>query len=368
MKLAILGTRGIPNNYGGFEQFAEFVSVELVKKGHDVTVYNPRSHPYKKNEFKGVKIIHINSPEKTIGSAANFIYDYLCLKDAAKENFDIIYEAGYATCSPFFHLLKNTTTRLITNMDGLEWQRSKWNFLTKKLMKYLEGLAVKRSHYMISDNPGIQDYYKKNYEKDSFLIAYGASLSLQPQEKDLKQFAVTPENYFMLIARMEPENNIDLILQAFKKANRTEQFLVIGSYENKYGKFLFKKYNSKQIRFLGSIYDKRVLDSLRFYSKAYLHGHSVGGTNPSLLEAMAASAFVIAHNNPFNASVLKSNAFYFDSVENLCALYQTIDNYAADRKLFIQNNIEEIDTNYRWQTIINKHEEIFRQILLISRI
>lgn len=102
MKIAILGTRGIPNNYGGFEQFAEFVSVGLVKKGHDVTVYNPHFHSYNCNEFKGVKIIKIKSAEESIGAAGNFLYDYRCLKDAAKRNFDIIYEAGYATCSPFF--------------------------------------------------------------------------------------------------------------------------------------------------------------------------------------------------------------------------------------------------------------------------
>ena len=102
MKIAILGTRGIPNNYGGFEQFAEHLSIGLVQKGHDVTVYNPHFHPYNIPEFKGVTIIKIESPEKKLGSAGNFIYDYRCLKDAMYKKFDIIYEAGYATCSPFF--------------------------------------------------------------------------------------------------------------------------------------------------------------------------------------------------------------------------------------------------------------------------
>ena len=137
MKIAILGTRGIPNNYGGFEQFAEYISIGLVKKGHDVTVYNPSFHPYKETKFKGVNIIKAYSPEEKLGSMGNFIYDYNCLKDAKQRNFDIIYEAGYATCSPFFYLLKSKKSKLITNMDGIEWKRSKWNFLTKKLMKFL---------------------------------------------------------------------------------------------------------------------------------------------------------------------------------------------------------------------------------------
>jgi glycosyltransferase involved in cell wall biosynthesis len=250
-------------------------------------------------------------------------------------------------------------------MDGLEWKRSKWNFLTKKLMKYLEGLAVKRSHYMISDNAGIQQYYKDNYAKNSFLIAYGANVSEQPNKNYLTQFSVMPENYFILIARMEPENNIDVILQAFKNSGRKEPFLVIGNYETKYGKYLHKKFSNTQIKFLGSIYDKNILDSLRFYCKAYLHGHSVGGTNPSLLEAMASSAFIIAHKNPFNNSVLKLNALYFDTIENLCELYRSLDeNLQPTKELFIQNNIAEINTHYRWKCIIEQHEKVFKEILL----
>ena len=249
MKIAILGTRGIPNNYGGFEQFAEIISVNLVTRGHQVTVYNPVSHPYKCNEFKGVKIIHIQSPENKIGSAANFVYDYYCLKDAVKRNFDIIYEAGYATCSPFFYLLKKTGAKLVTNVDGLEWKRSKWNFFTKQLMKYLEALAVKRSQYLVSDNPGIQQYYIEKYNKNSFMIPYGADVNLTADKSDLDAFNISEQNYFMLIARMEPENNINLILQAYKNSGRQEPFIVIGNYTTKYGKLLYKKYNSTQIIF-----------------------------------------------------------------------------------------------------------------------
>jgi glycosyltransferase involved in cell wall biosynthesis len=364
VKIAILGTRGIPNNYGGFEQFAEFISVGLVQKGHEVTVYNPHFHSYNSNEFKGVKIIKIKSAEEKIGAAGNFLYDYNCLKDAGQRNFDIIYEAGYATCSPFFHLLNGSKAKLITNMDGLEWMRSKWGFFAKRLMKYLESLAVKRSHYLISDNPGIQQYYKKKFNKDSFLIPYGADLSQHPDKKDLEGFKVLPGNYFMLISRMEPENNIDVILQAYKQSERREAFLIIGNYETKYGRFLFKKYNNDQIRFLGSLYDKKILDSLRFYCKAYLHGHSVGGTNPSLLEAMASSAFIIAHKNPFNSSVLKSNALYFDTIENLRQLYSNVEEkLCLYKETFTNNNADQININYRWQSIIDQHEEIFYNIV-----
>lgn len=368
MRIAILGTRGIPNNYGGFEQFAEYISTGLVKKGHHVTVYNPHFHPYKLTEFKGVNIIVINSPEEKIGSIANFVYDYKCLKDAAERNFDIIYEAGYATCSPFFYLLKSTNTRLITNMDGLEWKRSKWGFFAKRVMKFLEKLAVKRSHYLVSDNQGIQEYYRESFNKESFFIPYGADININHDRNDLSGFKVTADDFFIIIARMEPENNIDIILKAYQKSGRTEPLLVIGNYETKYGRLLYKKHNKNGIRFLGSIYNKKVLDSLRYYSKAYLHGHSVGGTNPSLLEAMASSCFIIAHQNLFNKSVLKRNGIYFESIETLKNIFINIDTIINHKIEFITNNLEEINLNYNWESIISKHSTIFEKIISESKV
>ena len=145
MKIAFLGTKGIPNNYGGFEQFAEYLSVRLVALGHQVTVYNPSFHAYQATEFKGVTIKKIYSPEKWIGGAANFIYDHLCLKDALRQGFDLIYEAGYHSVAFSYKLLsvrKLKSPVLITNMDGLEWKRSKWNFWVRKLIRKLEAIAV----------------------------------------------------------------------------------------------------------------------------------------------------------------------------------------------------------------------------------
>ena len=236
-------------------------------------------------------------------------------------------------------------------------------------MKYLEVLAVKRSHYIVSDNLGIQEYYKENFNKDSFLISYGADSNLTHDENDLLSFKISAGNFFLLIARMEPENNIDVILQAYKKSGRTESFLVIGNYETKHGRYLYKKHNNNQINFLGSIYNKKILDSLRYYCKAYLHGHSVGGTNPSLLEAMASSCFIIAHKNPFNNSVLKEGGVYFDSIETLKTIFDTVDAEIFNYKTkFIQGNLSEINKNYNWQLIIDKHETIFKSILSKNKI
>ena len=302
MKIAILGTRGIPNNYGGFEQNAENLSQWWVKLGHEVTVYNPDYHPYKESDWNGVKIRHIFSREDKLGIWGTFIYDYLCLKDAVEQDYDIILNLGYVPSALFFNLKKKTKAKFITNMDGLEWKRSKWNNLLKKFIKYCEKRAVKLSDFLVADNPGIEDYYRENYNvKNIRYIAYGAELFNNPNIKYLKEFNVEPYNYYMLVARLEPENNVEMILDGYLLSNSKEPFIVVGGLKNKYAKYLLNKYrNKKNIRFVGGIYNYDKLSSLRWYAKLYFHGHSVGGTNPSLLEAMASNAYIAAHNNFFN--------------------------------------------------------------------
>lgn len=365
MKIAILGTRGIPNNYGGFEQFAEYISVGLVARGHNVTVYSPHFHAYQTPDFRGVKIRHIFSPEKQIGAAANFIYDFLCLKDALSQNFDIIYEAGYHSNAPSYYLLDKDSPIVITNMDGLEWKRSKWNPITRKLIKALERLAVKKSNYLISDNEGIQEYYKSAFNADSYYIAYGADPVSEYQASALKKYGVKEFEYLLLIARLEPENNIETILDGHVLSGAAYPFLVIGNKETKYARYLTKKYMNTTIQFIGGVYNKEDLDSLRKYSLAYFHGHSVGGTNPSLLEAMASESFIVAHNNIFNRSVLTSNALYFSSPKDVSSIIRQLNSQNKDeRKVFVDNNKTLIAEKYSWAHIIDLHEDLFNKLLL----
>ena len=155
MKIAILGTRGVPNHYGGFEQFAEFFSVYLVEQGHEVCVYNSHNHPYQEKQFKGVNIIHQYDPEFKIGTAGQFIYDLNCILDSRKRNFDIILQLGYTSSSMWFFLLPKKAT-IITNMDGLEWKRTKYSKPIQKVLKFAEKLAVKSSDCLVSDSLGIK--------------------------------------------------------------------------------------------------------------------------------------------------------------------------------------------------------------------
>lgn len=361
MRIGIIGTRGIPNRHGGFEQFVECIAPILVQRGHEVFVYNSSLHPYQEKEWKGVTILHQNDPEDKLGTAGQFIYDLNCIRDSRKRNYDIILQLGY-TSSSIWTFLYPKSSILITNMDGLEWKRSKYSAPVKTFLKSAERWAALSSDYLIADSKGIQTYLWDKYKKQSEFIAYGATPIETTNEAVLKQYNVEKYRYNLLIARMEPENNVEVIIRGHLKAEHKTPLLVVGGVSNQYGKQLKEKYHSGAIIFLGAIYDLNVLDSLRFYSNLYFHGHSVGGTNPSLLEAMSSNALIVANNNIFNRSVLEEDAFYFtneNDVANLLDMQLKKENHLQ----MLQNNREKIILQYSWPRIANQVESFFVEAL-----
>lgn len=361
MKIAIVSTRGIPNNYGGFEQFAEHISVALAKRGHAVTVYNPHFHPNKKEKFEGVDIVKIFSPEKQFKTAANFIYDYLSLKHAIKSKHDIILCCGYTTSSVFFPFLYFKKAKLVTNVDGIEWKRSKYSPLIQRLTKQFEKLAVSYSDALIADNVGIANYLKESYGKDSAFIPYGANAFPEFNSEILKTFGVSAGEFDVLMARMEPENNIEPILNAYAQTPLLK-IIVVGSTKNNFGKKMRKKFSSfSNILFLEWINDKVTLDTLRHFSRLYIHGHSVGGTNPSLLEAMAAESFIVAHSNEFNEGVLGGDALYFTSTGSLKEII-SCPNFTFREKYITANKIK-IESEYGWETITDSYEIFLKDLI-----
>lgn len=282
MRIAIIGTRGIPNQYGGFEQFAEFTAPELVRRGHEVFVYNSSLHPYKKKEWKGVHIVRKYDPEDKTGTAGQFIYDLNCILDTRRRNFDIILQLGYTSSSIWSFLFPKRSV-IITNMDGLEWKRSKYSKRVQNFLKQAERWGVMYSDYLIADSKGIQEYLLEKYNRTSNFIAYGAELVAETNENILYSKGVKKFDYNLLIARMEPENNIETIIKGHQLSSSTKPLIIIGNYENSFGQYLKQNYESEKIQFWGSMYDLQLLNTLRFYSYFYFHGHSVCGTNPSLL-------------------------------------------------------------------------------------
>lgn len=372
MKIAFISTRGIPNNYGGFEQFAEYISVGLAARGHEVVVYSPHFHPYKENTYKGVRIKHIYSPETWMGSSVgSFFYDFASLKDALKkENFDVIYEAGYTSIVPayiWFDVKNIKYPIFTTNMDGLEYRRTKFNKWVRKFVFWEERTTVKHSHYLIADNMGIHDYYKEKYGKESKFLAYGADIHDDYDVNLLQEFGLEAGKYYLLVARMEPENNIEMAIQGYLASNENgvKPLIVVGKTNTPHGKYLVQKYGEeKNVRFVGGIYDFKKLNSVRYFSYAYFHGHSVGGTNPSLLEAMASNCYILAHDNIFNKAVLKKNAHYYSSSVEVADLLNNIKDMAALHKAcFIDNNLEEIRNEYSWEKLVDEHEKYFTWLL-----
>lgn len=361
MKIAIIGTRGIPNNYGGFEQFAEYLSLGLVNNGHVVSVFNSHTHPYQDKDWRGVEIIHCNDPEKYFGTVGQFIYDFNCIKHTRGRNFDIILQLGYTSSSIWGWLLPRRKSIVTTNMDGLEWKRSKYSKWVRKFLLIAEKNGVKYSDYLISDSIGIQDYLRRKYNKTSIFIPYGANLFTEPDALCLNNYKIDKYKFNMLIARLEPENNIETILDGIVKSKTTIPFLVIGNYKTRFGKYLKDKFNVyTNIRFLGSLYDIDILNNLRYYSNLYFHGHTVGGTNPSLLEAMASQSLIVAHNNIFNKSILGSDAFYFSNAMDIAEIVQNENKQANIIRL--NNNAQKITDLYTWPNIVQQYLEHFEEI------
>ena len=355
LSIGIMGTRGIPNHYGGFEQFAEYLSEGLQLKGHEVYVYSTSQHRYQSDNWKGVHIIHMNGQDK-LGTIGQFLYDLSCINDARKRNFDILLHLGY-TSDSIWHWRWPEKTVNILNVDGMEWKRDKYNKLSRRFLKWAESLAAKHAKALVADSLKMQEHFQENYGKPATFIPYGADTFTEIQQSVLSKYKLHPRQYFMLIARMEPENNIEMIIRGYMKSNHSYPLLVVGNISNNYGNRLFRTYHHPNIVFTGPLYNQSDLSNLRYFSARYFHGHSVGGTNPSLLEAMACSCNIVAHENVFNRDVLEDDADYFSSEEQVCKLImEPVNRSLAEER--IASNLHRIETIYSKAKIVEGYEKL----------
>ena len=219
-----MGTRGIPNNYGGFEQFTQTISLGLLGQGHEVYVYNSSHHPYKGKDWNGVQIIHCKDWEQKMGTFGQFFYDLNCIKDARQRNFDVLFHFGYSSDSFWWRRWPKNTLNIV-NMDGLEWRRTKYNLLTRSFLKWAESLAAKKADILVADSLAIQQYILDKYKKLSNFIPYGAVIFSTPDAGVLSKYLLKPSEYFIVIARMEPENNIEIILKGFAASKQSVLYL-----------------------------------------------------------------------------------------------------------------------------------------------
>jgi glycosyltransferase involved in cell wall biosynthesis len=358
IKIAVVGTVGIPANYGGFETLVE----QLVQnKSSEVqyTIYcSSKSYNQKLKVYNEAKLEYINLKANGIQS---ILYDVISLIKASK-NSDTILVLGVSGCAilPIFRLFSKK--KLIINIDGLEHKRDKWNKFIRKFLKFSEAQAVKYGDVIITDNKGITDYVINEYGMSSELIAYGGDHVIQDvtndeQQKILNQYNLLSEGYSLAICRIEPENNVHMILEAFEKTRKSLVF--IGNWQkNEYGKALAKKYvDSKYVRITPSVYDLKILNILRRNCSFYLHGHSAGGTNPSLVEAMFFMKPIFAFDCVYNRESTENKAFYFKNVDELARL---IGNTTTENKRNAADMYEIANRRYRWKFIARQYEMLYQ--------
>jgi hypothetical protein len=252
---------------------------------------------------------------------------------------------------------------IISNMDGLEWKREKYSGPVRRFLRHAEALAVKYSHHYIADSEVIQAYLSDKYGIRSRYIPYGADPSArqQPVTTDAER------SHYLLMARMEPENNIQTILEGFHASASKRLFRVVGNTGNRFGKFIASRFaRDERIVFEGANFDSLQVGRLQAGARLYFHGHSVGGTNPSLLTAMANRALIAAHNNPFNRAVLQADAFYFSTAADVRGLVQQTES-ATFETAMVENNLRKIEQEFNWQKVVSQHEEFIVDCYLKTR-
>ena len=348
--ISIIGTVGVPAKYGGFETLVDNILSFLTEK-LDVTVYcSSKKYKNRITQYKGAKLVYINWEANGISS---IFYDMVSILKAVRHSEKILLLG--VSGSLFVPIFRNKVA-FITNIDGIEWKREKWNKPTKLLLRFLEKIAVKYSQEIISDNESIRDYIYQKYNKKSTLITYGGdhSKSIVLSEQDRIKWNISNQSYFFTVCRIEPENNIHMILDAFKKNGLN--YVIVGNWNNSlYGKELFEKYNQiPNLQLFDPIYDIEEINKLRSNCHCYVHGHKAGGTNPSLVEAMFLGLNIIAYNIDYNRNTTDNKAIYFSNSDEI-SLYIKNEKYKNGKAM--QKIAEK---KYKWEIIAKDYIDLIQ--------
>jgi glycosyltransferase involved in cell wall biosynthesis len=361
-RVAILGTRGIPAQYGGFETFAEELSFRLVSKKIEVTVYCVKVDNGKISNYKGVQLHYIRA--LPCGPFTTILFDLLCLFHARKK-YDVVYMLGYGT-SIFCFLPRLWGTKVLINMDGIEWMRSKWNFWAKLWLKFSEIIATKTATMLIADAQGIYDFLKKRHRTlpPVSVLSYGASCIKDPPDNSYwPAWGLVPQRYYLVVCRLVPENHVEEIMKGFFMSPCTKRLIIVGdlTVKSPYIRRLLQ-IKSERITFTGTIYEKETLRYMRYHAFAYFHGHSVGGTNPSLLEALGCGNAVIAHDNTFNREVAGDAALYFKTDADIPAIVNELEQNIITYNALKNEAYSRIETLYNWEHITNQYCDLLNNL------
>ncbi len=358
-KLKILGTRGIPATHGGFETFTQHLAQHLVECGWSVSVYCQirGEGTVVEEEWHGIRLIKISEPRTD--ALGTIRYDWKCIRHAAKEE-GVVLTLGYNTAifNLWFRLkgIKN-----IINMDGIEWRRAKWGLFAKMWFYLNDWAGCLIGNHLIADHPEIAKHLATRRSINSItMIPYGADLVETANVDLIRNFELVPKQFLLCVARIEPENSILEIVRAFSSEVRNQKLVIVGAFNPKSNNYHAKIHEAagEHVVFLGAIYEKETVGSLRFHCSLYVHGHTVGGTNPTLVEAMGAGCAILAHDNPFNRWVAGDHAIFFHD-EKKCQ--RLLNHLLEDHDSLTQmgkGETERFLEFFRWTMILEQYEHI----------
>jgi glycosyltransferase involved in cell wall biosynthesis len=362
MKLAILGTRGIPANYGGFETFAEELSIRLAARGHDVTVYGRSNNiTYQDPVYRGVRLTIL----PTIGTKYldTVAHTFLSVFHALPRRFDCILICNAANAI-FAAVPRLGGTPVALNVDGIERKRKKWGAVGRAYYRISEYLATIIPDIVVTDAGVIREYYMKQYAKASVMIAYGTECSRVETTAVLERLGVSSRRYFLYVSRLEPENNAHVVIEAFEKVQTPWPCLIVGDapYAHKYIEQL-KTTKDPRIQFPGAIYGQGYRE-LQSHAYVYLHATEVGGTHPALIEAMGAGNCVITYDTPENREVVGDSGLFFHDRQSLTRQVQsTIDDPALVERLRTKAAAR-ARAHYSWDAVTSAYEKLFEDLMV----
>lgn len=365
--LRILGTRGLPAAHGGFETFAEHLALYLVDRGWRVIVYGQEegSGPVVEDRWQGVERVRISVARG--GPGGTIAFDWLATRHAARHarrRHEVCLTLGYNT-AVFCALLRLAGVPNVINMDGIEWHRAKWGPLARTWFWLNDWAGCWLGNHLVADHPEIARHLQRAASANKITtIPYGADALAPLPDTAVQALGLQPGRYLTLIARPEPENSVLEAVQGYSRRPRGMQLAVLGNFSdsNAYHRAV-RAAASSEVVFLGAIYDKPVVQALRQHSLAYVHGHQVGGTNPSLVEALGAGNAVLAHDNRFNRWVAGDAARYFVGADGFAALADSLLSDAVGLSALRQHAVERYQQAFTWDQVLAEYEALMRRWL-----
>ena len=361
MHIAMVGTRGVPARYGGFETAVDEVGRRLAAAGHRVVVYCRTAKDggtTPPDSYLGMELVHLPAARKR--SLETLSHTALSVAHLVRHRTDVafVFNAANATLLP---AIRAARIPVATHVDGLEWQRAKWGGAGRRYYRTAESLAVRWSDALIADAQGIADYYRREFDAPTTLLTYGAPL-IEPGADRLAELGLEPGGYHLVVARFEPENHVDVIVDGYRRSSATKPLVVVGSapYSDEYTARVHGLADDR-VRFLGGVWDQTQLDQLYSNCFTYLHGHSVGGTNPSLLRALGGGAAVLAFDVDFNREVTAESGHYWRTADDVAVLVAEAE--AAPSRVHADGaRARELATGYDWDDVAAGYEQLARRL------